>query len=149
MKKTITFLLLFVIALSYGQTKFIKSNNNKAKRTINYSLKTSVLENDDIINLSVGKKQSHLSFKKFYTLSHFSKDMKLIKEKDISKEFEGSIMDIAIIDNNVNIIVAQPHELRMKSIKRYYCSVEDFNFKEQTLYESSSKEASKLSFSKN
>ncbi|WP_422104120.1 hypothetical protein [Winogradskyella sp.] len=150
MKKTITLLLLLALAFTHSQTQIIKSNDNEAKRKINYAFRTSVTENGDIINLSVGKKQSHLSFKKYYTLSLFNKDMTLIKEKDISKVFKGSIMDMEVINNNVSIIVAEPHELRMKTVKRYYCSIDDLDFKEQVLYESNEgTRASKSSFSKN
>jgi hypothetical protein len=149
MKKKITLLLLLTfLSLTYGQTEFIKSEDNEAKRKINYALNTSILENGDIISLTIGKKQSQLSFKQYHTLSHYNKDMKLIKQKDISKEFKGSVMGFSVTNNRINIIVASPHELRMKSIKRYFCYIDDFSFEEQTLYKSSTKEASSLSFNK-
>lgn len=149
MKKKLTFLLLLIcLTLTYGQTEFIKGEDNDAKQKINYVSNTAILENGDIIVLTIGKKQSQLSFKQYHALSHYDKDMKLIKQKDISKDFKGSVMGFSVKNNKVNIIVASPHELRMKSIKRYFCNIDDFSFEEQTLYESRTKEASRLSFNK-
>ncbi|WP_127846241.1 hypothetical protein [Psychroflexus aestuariivivens] len=150
MKNILTVLLSFWFLTTYGQTEFIESDFIKSERKINYPIKSSTTKNGDIIVLSVGKNRGSYSYKRDYTLIHYDKNLKLIKEKKIFEKFKHTILGFEVVDNYVNIIVADKYENRMKKVKRYFCPVDDFDIQEQTLYErKSGKGSADFSISEN
>jgi hypothetical protein len=135
MKTILSIMLYCVVLLTYGQTKIIESEFIKSKDKVNYPIKSIITERGEIIVLNAGKAGNGFSFKKDYSLIHFDKDLKFIKQKELKKEVDGEIIGFEVVNNIINLIIADKNYYAVKKVLRYYCSVENFDFKKQTLYE--------------
>lgn len=135
MKNILKLMLLLSFSFSFCQTEYFVGEEVESSRKINYSSRTSVSESGDVINISVNKKQSQLSFKTDYTLSHFDKDLNFVKGFELKKKIKGDVINMVIVNDTLNIISAEPSSMKINNLVRYSSPIEKFEFDKQIIYE--------------
>jgi len=126
MKENLLFFVFGVIFLTVNsQTKLIEGDLTKKEKGMHPKL-FDVADNEDIITYAFNKKEK--------LLSHYNKELTLIKEKKISNLIIGDIKEIIIKKDTVNLISYIFDKKKQEIIfYRYYGSIEDLELQEEQI----------------
>lgn len=126
MKKYLFLLLLNVTLLSLNsQTRLIEGELTKKEKKM-HPTSFDVTHNDDIITYASNKNER--------LISHYKKDLSLIKEKKLGNSVKGDLKEIIIKNDTLNLINYFFDKNENKIVfYRYYGSLNDLELKEEEI----------------